>query len=569
MKGISSKTSSIQDILDSIDELSSRGGISRQRAFASWFAIQFFEVDEDDALESAAADGGNDQGIDIVFSDQRSEEIVVVQAHCPDNLTKKTPKAKWDALVASLPYVRNPANLSKAGRPDLAEQIKSLKLANPNFKVSAGLISIGLTSDAISKSVAAHKADKNYSDVSFFYFGQEDIVKRYQSLVDAELGIPEDKLEFSGNHFEDEGAYGRSWVGSVSSSELQRLHKSHENRLFAGNVRLYLGSRKGGINEQIIKTAEKTPGNFWALNNGITIVADSVVVNEKSNGNGTTDGTSLTLKRFSIVNGCQTTSSLVRASAKQSAKVLARVIAANRDIKNEIIRYNNSQNSVKIWTVRAVDEIQERLRQEFAKLGISYAPKQSGSRRKKESAIIELDKVTQYLASAEQDYLIQAINNKSELFDQPYQRLFGRDTKATDVYLAWLVGNLAEEERKKLFTAVKDDESASLLGVASSYWIIFSAYKIISNQDSFRKDSISLEKMVTEDFKNSLRKYAIKATEIFYEAAIDTYEREEYGSIKSCFRSSKFLQKISAKLGMKASKLKGLPNLTGAAKSAK
>ncbi|MCI2263815.1 AIPR family protein [Xanthomonas indica] len=557
-----------KDILESIDALSNRGGISRQRAFAAWYAIQFFEIDEDDALESAAADGGNDQGIDIVFADHRLEEMVVIQAHCPENLEKKTPKAKWDALVSSLPYIRNHGNLVKAGRPDLAEQIKQIKSQNPGFKISAGLITLGAHSDAIKKSLIAHKADSSYKDVSFFYLNQDDIHTRYQSLIDAELGIPEDTLEFSGGHFEDEGEYGRSWVGSISSSELQRLHSSHENRLFAGNVRLYLGSRKGGINEQIIKTAENSPGNFWALNNGITIVADSVSLNQKTSKSAAIKGTSLTLRRFSIVNGCQTTSSLVRANANQSAKVLARVIAARKDLKNEIVRYNNSQNSVKIWTVRAVDDIQERLRKEFAKSNISYAPKQSGSRRKKDGATIELDKVTQYLASAEQDYLIQAINNKSELFDQPYQHLFGRDIGAPDVYLAWLVGNFSEEERKKLHSAVKEDESASLLGVASSYWIIFSTYRILASQDSFQRDAISLEKMLLPEFQNALRKYATKATEIFYEAAIDTYEREEYGSIKSCFRSNKFLQKISAKLGMKAAKLKGLPNLTHAAKSA-
>src|ERR1700722_15920459 len=88
----------LEEILKSIDELAARGKISRQRAFAAWFAINFFALDGDDALEAAAADGGNDQGIDIAFADETSQEIIVIQAHCPENQKRVTPKAKWDAL---------------------------------------------------------------------------------------------------------------------------------------------------------------------------------------------------------------------------------------------------------------------------------------------------------------------------------------------------------------------------------------------------------------------------------------------------------------------------------------
>src|SRR5579871_77452 len=111
----------LQDILDSIDELAKRGGIARSRAFAAWHAINFFDLDEDDALEAAAADGGNDQGIDIAFADDSSQELVILQAHCPENFEKKTPIAKWNAVSSSLPYLLHPAELIKIGRPDLAE----------------------------------------------------------------------------------------------------------------------------------------------------------------------------------------------------------------------------------------------------------------------------------------------------------------------------------------------------------------------------------------------------------------------------------------------------------------
>lgn len=371
-------TDAIQDILASIDALAGRAKISRNRAFAAWYAITFFDVEEDDALEAAAADGGNDQGIDIAFADQSSEEIVVLQALCPVNFDKVTPKSKWDAVISSMPYVRDPEMLKPLGRADLAETLADLKKRFPTYSFTVGLISLGKTSHAVERSVQAHQKQAT-EKTRFFFDAQEDICSRYKSIVEAENGIPEDVLNFSGEHFEDSGDYGRAWVGSVSAVELKRLHTEHKDKLFAGNVRLFLGARKGGINEQIIKTAQTTPGNFWALNNGITIVADNADIEAGEDGR-----SRLRLKRFSIVNGCQTTSSLTKANAVAEAKVLARVISAKVGLKDEIVRFNNSQNTVKIWTVRAVDDIQEHLRKEIEKVGLIYAPKQAGSRTRKD-----------------------------------------------------------------------------------------------------------------------------------------------------------------------------------------
>lgn len=160
----------LQEIVRSIDELAARGKISRQRAFAAWFAINFFSLDEDDALEAAAADGGNDQGIDIAFADEASEELIVIQAHCPENLTKVTGKNKWDSLVASLPFIADPEKLASAGRPDLAESLFFLKNTYPNYAFAVGLISLGLKSEAIDASLKAHETHDAYPEFAYFPF---------------------------------------------------------------------------------------------------------------------------------------------------------------------------------------------------------------------------------------------------------------------------------------------------------------------------------------------------------------------------------------------------------------
>jgi hypothetical protein len=214
----------LADIFTSIDELAERGGITRNRAFAAWFAINFFYQDEDEALEAAASDGGNDQGIDIAFADDNNQEIVIIQAYFPERHDKKTPKNKWDAITASLPFVNDPRKLAKT-RPDLAETLTNVRDAHPDYSVAAGLISMGLRSPEIDDSVTAHQEDPKNGETNFFFVPQEDIVSRYKTLVSTERGIPEGALNFNGGHIEDRGEYGRAWFGSVSAVELQRIKK--------------------------------------------------------------------------------------------------------------------------------------------------------------------------------------------------------------------------------------------------------------------------------------------------------------------------------------------------------
>jgi hypothetical protein len=358
-------------------------------------------------------------------------------------------------------------------------------------------------------------------------------------------------LTFIGDHIQDSGEYGRAWIGNVSASELIRLNKAYPSQLFAGNVRLFLGNRKGGINEQIIKTAKNTPGLFWALNNGISIIADTATpLVGKEN--------TLTLKRFSIVNGCQTTSSLTEANADDSCKVLLRVIAAKDAVKNDVVRFNNSQNAIKIWTVRAVDGIQKRLRREFDKLGLNYAPKQVGSRRKRDtSKIVELDRLAQYLAAQQSNFLIQAIDNKAELFDKPYSELFYPQISSASILLAWSLGNICEEKRIEQLEDLEENSPATgLLSVTSTFWIIFVAYKIIKKYSDLNSSHITVEKIHTPAFRVALAKQVDLAVEFYYLQAVDTYDNgAEFRTYKSALRSTKFLQLLEPKIDFKITQL--------------
>jgi hypothetical protein len=559
----------LETILDSIDALAERVSVSRQKAFAAWYAENFFDADEDEVLDLVAMDGGEDQGIDLVYPDKQTGQIFVIQAHCPENLSKSTPRNKWDAVTSAISAYDSPDIFQTQGRKELFEHISSVKDKFADYGVVFGLISLGLNSDSIGKTVENTKKSTTFSAFDFFYLSQSEIVNRYAALVANEKGVADDVIEFETSYIQDQGKYGKAWFGSVSANELIRLHSKYKNNLFSGNVRLFMGTRKGGINEHIVKTAKEDSGLFWALNNGISIVANTV---EPLDG----DSKTLRLHRFSIVNGCQTTSCLAEAGATD-AKVLLRVIAATPAVVTDIVRYNNSQNAVKIWAVRSVDDTQERLRAEFRKSGISYAPKQEGARKKaNEKDSIDLDKLTQYLASTKIEYLILAINAKTELFDQPYQNIFTHDISASYVYLCWRIGVTSDDIRKSRLDTIKKDNpdkiSIALLGVSATYWIVYCAAKIINAENKSVDSILSLPKQLDKNFDSALSKYIIAALDFYFDVAIDTYDEETFGSVRSALRSPRFLQKFDQKANNKlAGKIKSLklPSLSAALKSIK
>ena len=550
------------EILRSVAELQARGALSPDQAFAAWYAINLLDIDEDDAASAASLGGGEDAGIDLVHCDESNERLIVIQAHYPQNRDKATPKAKWDALVSALPCLENPDHFRKAGRPELASAIEEAQEQSSDYDTLAVLASFGGNSDQIRRALSTTERSASFKGTSFTYHCKSDIDKKYSALKAAGAAVPEDSVAFVGDRFfEDKGDYGRGYVGSVAAEELIRLYEKYDNRLFARNVRLFLGTRKGGINERIVRSAQEAPGRFWALNNGVTIVADTINRDEERK--------RFRLTRFSVVNGCQTTASLSKAAPNKGAKVLVRLVAASQDVVGEIVQYNNTQNAIRIWTVRAADTIQETIRGDLQPIGIVYAPKPQGARSSSTAKVIALDKVAQYLACQREDTLIPALREKTELFDRYYQSIFPHSTTASNVYLAWLIGTQAEELRasklRELQEAKDLDQTLSgLLAITGTFWIVYTAFQLIGRHNAAPL-RLQLSPMNAPEFAGALRKYVQKALELYIDIAINTYE-PEYRSVRSALRSVPFLTKFTQKLKMRMGSLK-LPKLEDVQKS--
>ena len=141
------------------------------------------------------------------------------------------------------------------------------------------------------------------------------------------------------------------YAGFVNGNELLKslidTEGNFKSHLTEGNVRYFLGEDRK-INSSIIDTAEdeSKASNFWAMNNGLTIIGDSIVALDSKGYNVTNP---------QIVNGCQTIHCLYFAYAKDnknklpdSLKVFVKLVKTeNPDTQTDIISATNSQNPVK------------------------------------------------------------------------------------------------------------------------------------------------------------------------------------------------------------------------------
>ena len=257
--------------------------------------------------------------------------------------------------------------------------------------------------------------------------------------------LVKDSIPISTAYFSEKGDDWEAQTFTVTGEWLRNLYLAHDDKLFSANYRGFLGigRKKNKINNAISQSGEKTPTDFWAFNNGITILTHEIYID---------DGKTY-LRGMSIINGAQTTGSLGSIDTKTSldgVKVLCRaVICQDTDKARLIVKYNNTQNSISSWDQYSNDPDQKFLVNQFKDLGnFTYSLKRGFE-------ATEADLGIEMLAQpslAFQGYVGDANRGKNSVFESKelYKRAFD-GKNARQLLLAYCFGR-AIDERKLLLT---------------------------------------------------------------------------------------------------------------------
>ncbi|MEH8168529.1 AIPR family protein [Aeromonas veronii] len=344
-------------------------------------------------------EGGDDENIDILFVDEESSRIYVIQSFQSPIFRSqgaRPNKARDSSYAVTALFSMNIDDIPnriknqviKARECIHLDKIKTIHIwfvHNCPQTTECKRIMDGIGAQATKTlrgqgkgNIIIDSAEIGLENLDLFYLSQQNAI-----LISDVINV-----ENNPGFIESSNAGWKAFSTSISASFLKQLYDKYgEDKLFSANVRSYMGSnnKDQAINGQIKKSALETPSDFFVCNNGITALVhdfDVINTNEKDELLGRLN----TITGISIVNGAQTTGCLstIEQELDLNIKVGIRFIKVNDDDKiRKITLANNSQNKVLASDFRSGDEIQTRLRAEFETITDVYY---SGGLRKNLSA---------------------------------------------------------------------------------------------------------------------------------------------------------------------------------------
>lgn len=239
-----------------------------------------------------------------------------------------------------------------------------MKSRNPNVKlyyVSCGTWNENdVTLNSVISQYKNELLDTNlFADVSFVPLGSKDIQTAYRkSTNDIEASFMFERRVTMFSNGDSDIAY----CGVLPYKEFKKIICSSNgnlNDVFEDNIRDFLGDTND-VNSSIQQTLQSDHIQiFSVLNNGITIVADSIKIT----------GDKATITNYQIVNGCQTSHVIFDNEDVEGIDDLMipiRLIATtNEDLKNDITRATNNQTSIKKEQLEALSTFQRTLEEYY------------------------------------------------------------------------------------------------------------------------------------------------------------------------------------------------------------
>ncbi len=408
--------------------------------FIAWFLKAYVTEKEQDAI-GALVGGARDKSLDAVHIDDATKTVVIVQGKYRQRFNGALEHRSDVTVFAQLgdtlsdhqafaSYIQDLDATARGKIETAVNRIRSRDYWLQLYYVTTGRCSSSLASEAdrIARQAGA----------SIQVFDGKRVLRLLSDYLDGVAPpVPLLELETESGHAVKlggvlqrfDGATGiESWAFPVNVRHIAQMYEQAGIRLFARNVRGFLGSSK--INKNLEKTLDAEPEFFWYYNNGITIICDSAERLSRGGRN------MIRVVNPQVINGQQTTRILHQHAARNSkATVLVRVISVPRESEEDASRFENLvskivaatnwQNAIRASDLMANDRTQIEIERSLRKFEYYYvrkreskgeARRRSGMRR---AEFIKKDELAQAVAACELDPSIVR-EGKEQLFEERY-----------------------------------------------------------------------------------------------------------------------------------------------------
>ncbi len=385
-----------ENVRSEIDELRQHyPALKDEDLFLVWF-LRAYVTEDLEAAARAITNGPKDKGVDAVLVDDSSRSVFVIQGkyrHKPGGKGESRQDVMGFAQLAQLMTGADSNAFREfldGADATLADKLSEARqrLARRGYRlwfyyVTSGRVSPGLRKEAETTVRSVQHA--SYMDV-LDARRLELLMRDYLDGVAPPIPSLDLVME-NGQGISVNGILQRydarskieSWVFSMQGDAIADLFESGGKRLFARNIRGFLGESTE-VNRSMEYTLRNEPERFFYYNNGITILCDEAK-RVSSQGKDV-----LRVSNPQVINGQQTTRTLARlADQARKASVVVRVIQVPRGgsdgesefdaLVSKIVEGTNWQNFIRSSDLVANDRRQVDLQRELRKRGYLYLRK--------------------------------------------------------------------------------------------------------------------------------------------------------------------------------------------------
>lgn len=396
--------------------------------FVAWY-LRRVMLRDPIAAKDDITDGANDKQIDAIIVDDDERRVVIIQGKFIDAGTVDGEPLR--EVLGAWVRLQDLPSLQKDANEKLKQKIEAVRRAlEDEYRVDFELLTTGTLTDAAKADLKAFSERLDESDDLTAGLQVVDCQTLELRLAEAEaLELPSLEHTFA----VDPERTLVTRLGSVQTilavlplKECLRLPGIKDGRLFRKNVRQSLGlgnkvnkALKSTINSERVR-------EFFFYHNGITALCDSVTVSD--------DKATLRVKGLSVVNGCQSLSTIntaserVRANEAAEARILFRLYEIPDRVLGDRISINtNSQSAVKPRDLRSNDKVMVGLRRAFeaqypdgcflTKRG-EERPANKDARKTIDAAVLAKMLMAWHCQRPSTSY------NEKKLFDEHYKVLF-------------------------------------------------------------------------------------------------------------------------------------------------
>ncbi|MBW4549867.1 MAG: AIPR family protein [Aphanocapsa sp. GSE-SYN-MK-11-07L] len=398
-------------------------GREEASAFLSWFLVNIYRLDIIE-VQNIVCDRRGDKGIDGIYVNENEECIDIFQSKTVQNSSKTLGDTQLKEFVGSLKQLETPEGVQSMISTTGNSQLKNLLTEYKDLLTSSKYTIRGIF---VTNAVKDHNAESFLKATSLTtqlkVWDKPLIIQMY---VPSEKAIPATSEiafdVFGYDYFEHNVSNtARVVIAPISAVDLVQMEGIENQQIFDLNLRKDLEKTK--VNKDIGKSIDNTSehGNFLLYHNGITIICDKL---------DTLDKDKVKIQGYSVVNGCQTVSSLYRNKAKvtQDLRILTRIIqvSANQsDLISRITYNSNNQNGIKARDFRSNTQTQVRLQQEIDQSYPDYFYEIKRGDEPGQRAVIENTLAGQILLSFDLKRP-WSVQRYSKIFDDLHQEIFAR-----------------------------------------------------------------------------------------------------------------------------------------------